>query len=260
MAKIQFGPGGTAGLGYEKGIPEIKRLGLDALEAEFTYGVRMSNEKAEEIGKLAKKYDISLSVHAPYYVNLASSEKEKIEASKKRIIDSCEKAYFLGAQFVVFHPAFYGKKTREEVYQEVKSAINEIQGIIKANKWNVTLAPETTGKVSQFGSLEELEKLSAETNCGICVDFAHVLARYGKRDYAKFIKLIKNIGQVTTHFSGINYGDKGEKNHVLTPEKDTIELLQNLIKHDLSLRIINESPEPINDSVKTKEIYKKLIQ
>ena len=107
---IRLGPGGTGGLGYIEGLNHAKKLGLTALEVEFTYGVRMQNDSASEIGKLAKELGISLSIHAPYYINLCSEEDVKIAASKKRILESCEKASYLGAKYIVFHAGFYQKK------------------------------------------------------------------------------------------------------------------------------------------------------
>ena len=134
--QVKIGPGGTSGLGYENGIPEIAERGLSALEVEFTYGVRMSNDKAREIREIARKNNISLTVHAPYYVNLASPERHKVRASAERIIQSCEKAEHLGADYVVFHPGFYQKKPPEEVFELVKGEIIEIQERIKENnKW-----------------------------------------------------------------------------------------------------------------------------
>ena len=259
MANILIGPGGTAGLGYEKGLPTLKDEGLTALEVEFTYGVRMSDEKATEVGKMAKDYGISLSVHAPYYVNLASEEAEKIESSKKRILDSCQKAHILGARYVVFHPAFYGKNSKEYVYEMVKKAVLEMQEEISKKGWDVVICPETMGKISQFGSVEELVKLHDETGCGVCVDFAHLLAREGKHEYEKLMPIIKKLPDVTCHFSGINYGPKGEKNHILTSEDEIRELLGYLLKYDVSVRIISESPEPIEDSKKTRNILNELI-
>ena len=108
---IKIGPGGTAGLGYEDGLKEIKKLGLSALEVEFTHSVHMKNETAKVVGELAKKNKIDLSVHAPYFINLASKEKPKIKASIQRILNSCEKAHYLGATHVVYHSGFF--KDRE---------------------------------------------------------------------------------------------------------------------------------------------------
>ena len=96
---------------------------LDCMEVAFTYGVRMSMEDAREVGALAKDKGIVLSVHAPYYINLASDEKEKIRASKKRILDACQRAHALGARNVVFHAGFYQKKTAEQTFAMVKKPL-----------------------------------------------------------------------------------------------------------------------------------------
>jgi deoxyribonuclease-4 len=129
--KILFGPAGSAGLGNEEGVKHTKELGLEAMEVEFTYGVRMSNSDAKKVGEIAKKLGIKLSVHAPYYINLASKEKAKIEASKKRILQSCERAHYLNASPVVFHAGFYQGREKEEVYNLIKKEIIDLQKTIK---------------------------------------------------------------------------------------------------------------------------------
>ena len=144
--KIFFGPAGSAGLGNEEGIKHAAELKLKAYEVEFTYGVRMSNTEAKKIGETAKKLGIKLSVHGPYYINLCSAEKAKIQASKKRILLSCERAHYMGASPVVFHAGFYQGRTKEEVYNIIKEQITDLQKTIKSKGWNVKLAPETTGK------------------------------------------------------------------------------------------------------------------
>lgn len=256
---IKVGPGGTSGLGYFEGLKKIKELNLSALEVEFTYGVRMSNSDAKEIGKLAKKLNISLSVHAPYYINLVSLEKPKIKASKVRILQSCERAHHLNATHVVFHAAFYGKREKQDVYNMVKKEIIDMNKIIKKNKWNTNLAPETTGKGSQFGNLDELLMLSKETGCSFCVDFAHLKARNnGVINYNEVFNKLKGIKHIHSHFSGIEWTEKGERRHLLTKEADLRPLLKHIIKRKKSITIINESPDPIGDSIKTKRIIEKL--
>ena len=147
---IKIGPAGSGGLGNLKGIQKVARMKLDCMEVEFTYGVRMSMDAARELGALAKEKGVSLSVHAPYYINLASDEKEKIVASKRRILDSCERAAAFGARSVVFHAGFYQKKTAEQTYALIKKAILEIQKKISKNKWKVQLCPEVTGTIKNF--------------------------------------------------------------------------------------------------------------
>ncbi len=108
--KILVGTGGVPNScegGNLEGVRCIHELGLDALEIEFVYGVRMKDEMAKKVGELAKKLGVHLSIHAPYFINLNASDKAKLEASKKRILDSVQKAVLLGADPVVFHPGFY---------------------------------------------------------------------------------------------------------------------------------------------------------
>ena len=231
---------------------------LDCMEVEFTYGVRMSMDDAREVGALAKEKGIILSVHAPYYINLASDEKEKIVASKKRILDSCERAAGLGARNVVFHAGFYQKKTAARTYRLIKKAIVEIQKKVSKKKWNLKLCPEITGKPSQFGSVAELLKLIQETGCGICVDFAHLYARQqGEIDYGQILKKLPK--SFHAHFSGIAYGQKGERRHLKTTPKFFKPLAEALIKRNANVTLINESPQPHKDAAMMKRVVSALM-
>jgi len=255
---INIGPAGTGGAS-EKSFEDIKKLGLDAVEIEFTYSVWMTPAQAKKIKELNKKLGLKLSIHAQYWINLNSKEKAKVEASKKRILKCCEIGHLVGAKYIVFHPAFYSGNTREEAYENVKKQVLDIQKEIKKNKWDVVLCPETTGKVSQFGDLDELIKLKKETGCHLCIDFAHLKAKnLGDIDYNEVAKKIKNLGYIHAHFSGIIWTDRGEKKHVLTKDKDIEELLKILKNHKIDCTIINESPDPMGDSLKTKKILQKI--
>ena len=255
---IKIGPAGSGGLGNLKGIRRVARMKLDCMEVEFTYGVRLSLEDAREVGALAGAKGITLSVHAPYYINLASDEPAKVAASKERILDSCQRAATFGARPVVFHAGFYQKKTAEQTYALIKKAIVEIQQTLKQKKWKVQLCPETTGKASQFGSLEELLKLKKETGCGICVDFAHLFARQqGEIDYAKILKKLPN--KVHAHFSGIAYGPKGERKHLKTTPKFFKPLAEALLETKRDVTLICESPRPYKDAAMMKKVIAALV-
>ncbi len=257
---IKLGPAGTSGLGIVKGLQKARDLNLQALEVEFTYGINMNNQTAKEAGKLASDLGISLSVHAPYYINLNSPDKRKIEQSKKRILQSCERASYLKAKYVVFHPGYYGKKTPEETYQIIKENILDLQEKISANGWDVYLAPETTGKVNVFGNLDEILKLVKETKCKFCLDFAHLLARSnGKLSYEEMCKKVAKFKELHTHFSGIIWTAKGEKEHKITPPAEIEKLGKALKKYKIkNITIINESPDPYGDCIKTQKIFAKL--
>jgi deoxyribonuclease IV len=248
---IIFGP---SGLGPVKNavrmLEEYSELGFKACEIAFTYGPYIKNEEdMKEIKKAAKKLNIKLSIHAPYWINLNSKEKIKIESSKKRILKSCEIGEKLGAYLVVFHPGYYSEMSKEITYQNIKTQIIQIMEEIKKRNWKIKIAVETMGKVNVFGSIEEISRLVKETGCSFAIDFAHILAREKEIDFKKVKKLFPQKNW-HCHFSGINYGEKGEKNHEITPESEIKKLLKNLPK-DKNIIIINESPDPIGDSVKT---------
>ncbi|MBS3163447.1 TIM barrel protein [Candidatus Woesearchaeota archaeon] len=258
---IRIGPAGIGGVTEcAKNLEYYSQIGIKCAEIPFTYQVWMTNKQAEGIGKLAKDFDINLSIHAPYYINLNSAEKEKIEQSKKRILDCCERAHYLRAKCVVFHPGFYGKSSKEDTYNVIKENIRELMDFIKDKKWNVKLAPETMGKINVFGSLEEIFRLIKETKCFFCIDFAHLKAyTQGTLSYEKMCEQINDFSEIHAHFSGIEYGMKGERNHILTSEKEIEKLGEAIKKNKIeNITIINESPNPVSDAQKTINIFKKL--
>ena len=194
-------------------------------------------------------------MYCSYYINLASDEEEKFVASKKRILDACERAQAMGAQNVTFHAGFYQKRTHEKTYQLIEKALRDLIKTISRKRWQVTLCPEVTGKPSQFGSLEELLRLKKETGCGLTVDFSHLYARHrGDVDYGRILDELPK--KFHAHFSGIEYGDKGERKHIKTTEKFFKPLAKELVRRDLDITIINESPEPFEDAA----MMKKMIQ
>jgi len=246
---IRFGP---AGLGPVKDaietLEEYHRLGFKACEIAFTYGAYIKKkEDAEAIGKKAKELDIKLSIHGSYFINLNSAEPEKIEKSKERILECCKVGTWLGVDCVVFHPAFYGKMSKEETYENVRTAILDIQRQCKEKAYTPKLAPEMMGKINVFGSVEEITKLTKDTGCGCCIDFAHILARYKEYRFDEVLEKFKDTKDLHIHFSGIVYGDKGEKHHKKTPEEDLKKLIEHL-PEDKEITIINESPDMIEDS------------
>lgn len=245
---IKIGP---AGLGSVKQavetLEDYSGQGFEACEIAFTYGVYVKTKQdALCIGKAAKKQKIQLSVHAPYWVNLNSKEKQKVEQSKKRILRACEIGNYLGAYRVVFHPGYYNGLDKEQTYQNIKKAILEMQKICKEKGWKPELAPETTGKVNVFGSVDEILRLVEETRCSFCIDFAHILAREKKINYAEILKKFSKYKKLHLHISGIEYGEKGERRHVQSRDKEARELIENLKKYAKSkeIVIINESPNP----------------
>jgi len=249
MSKIKFGPAGLGPVNDAvSNLEMFHGLGLRACEVSFTYGAYIKKDDALRIGKVAKRLGIFLSVHAPYYVNLNSKEAEKIENSKKRILKCCEIGHYLGAKRIVFHPGFYSGMKSEEAAVKIKEGILEMKEVVKKEKWDIELCPEVMGKVNVFGSIDEIAGLVRDTGCGFCIDFAHVLARYGENRFEEIREAFPSRNW-HCHFSGIDYGDKGEKRHKVTPVEEWKKLLDFLKKLDKDVVIVCESPEPVGDSV-----------
>ena len=258
--------------GTIEGIRHVRELGLGGMEFEFVHSVNVKGDKAIEAGRVADDADVVLTAHGSYYINLNAQEKEKVIASRKRIIDAANAARLAGAFSVTFHPAFYLKDDEGVVYNRVKSQLKSITDELKDVGNDITISPETTGKGTQFGSLKELVSLSAELdNVMPCVDFAHLHARsIGKynsleefRSIFSFIE--KELGRraldnMHMHVAGIAYGDKGEKNHLILDDSDLkyFELLQALKEFKVKGSLVCESPNIEDDALLLKKNYDKL--
>ena len=256
MSKIKFGP---TGIGLVKdavsNLEMYAELGFRAAEVLFTYGAYIKDkDDALKIGKVAKKLGIYLSVHAQYWINLNSKEEKKIVMSKKRILKCCEIASWLGAKRVVFHPGFYSGMSSEEAGIKITEGIREMMDVVRKEKWDVELCPEVMGKVNVFGSIDEIGDLVEATGCGVCIDIAHVLARYGQYKFEKMKDVFK-MKKWHVHFSGIEFGAKGERKHLVTPIEEWEKVLGFLKKLDKDVVLICESPDAIEDSVIGKRVW-----
>lgn len=249
---IKFGPAGFGGVKEAvSNLENYNKLGLKACEIPFTYRVWINKEQAEKIANEVKKkgIDVELSIHAPYFSNLNSKEKVKVENTKKRILKCCEIAHYINAKRVVFHCGYYSED-RENSFENIKQGVIEMKEIISRNKWDVKLCPETMGKINVFGSIEEILKLVKEAGCSFCLDFAHLLARSnGSMSYEEIYGKFKEFNDLHCHFSGIIFGEKGERSHKLTEESEIKKLLS-ILPRNKEITIINESPEPVEDAVK----------
>ena len=250
------------------GIKEVARLGLHAMEVEFVRGVHMSLEKAKEVGQAAKSLNIILSIHAPYFINLASDDKEKIKASKKRIYDTLERAHEMGAKIIAVHAGYYGKN-KEEAGKRIISNIERVFEVKEENKWFSSIGLETMGKQGQWGTLEEIINVSKMFK-GVVpyVDFAHLFARNGGHiDYKKVFDSLESLELkfYNCHFSGVKYSviamNRGNERWHLplaVAGPSFKEFAQELLKRKLNFTIICESPLIEKDSLHMKSILESL--
>lgn len=272
LNKLLFGTAGVPRSTFNRttleGLREVKRLGLDCLEIEFVKGVKMGADTAQRVREEAEKLGLMVSVHAPYYVSLNSPRQGIRMISHKRLLRSARIAQICGARTVVFHPGYYGSKGPEETFETIKQGLKEVVSILHSQRIPVALRPETMGKRSQFGSLEEILFLCQEVE-GLkpCIDFSHLHARYGKvNDYLSFYRILnkvklklgkKALEDMHIHVSGILYGDKGEVKHLMLNKSDFRydELVQALKDFKVKGMVIIESPTQEKDALMLKNLY-----
>jgi len=198
------------------------------MEVEFVHGVNMKEEKALEAGAVAKKNDVLLSCHAPYYINCCAKEKPKLDASVRYIATTAQAAFWLGASLIVVHPGHYMGRPAEECRKLVVATFERcLEEMRSLGISGVALGAELTGKKSAYGSLDEIIDLAGHFGLDRVVpviDYAHCHAREGrlktKDDYLKILERVeKKLGSDAPknfhcHFSGIEFSDKGERNHL----------------------------------------------
>lgn len=251
------------------GIKRVRELGLDAMELEFVYGIKMSENLAQKIYAVAKQENVHITAHGPYYINLNSLKKEIVQASIYWILKTAKVTKMAGGKSITFHVASYGGAKPESVYKNIKEYLLQIVGILKEEGNTVWVRPETTGKRSQFGTLDEIIALSQEIEQVLpTVDFAHLNARTngelnGYKHFESVLnKLEEGLGReildnMHIHISGIEYSLKGERRHTTLIDSDINyeELIKSWKDYKIKGIVISESPNIELDALLLKKLY-----
>ena len=227
----KFGPAGNAeSFPYKSSVDAprwLGELGLDCYEYQCGKGVRVKEDTAVALGRQAQEHDISLSLHAPYFINLANPDPESQEKTIGYITSSCLVADQMGATRVVIHSGALMKRTREEAMNIALPFLKEIVAVCQDQGFgHITLCPETMGKINQLGDLDEVLRLCQVHESLIpCVDFGHLYARsLGKDEGAEAVermlsRMESELGtdrasRFHSHFSHIEFTPNGgEKCH-----------------------------------------------
>jgi deoxyribonuclease-4 len=277
---IKFGPSGNSESFYAEGytkteqVPKwLKDRGLDCFEYSFGRGINMGDEKASLLKDAFAKESIEVSVHAPYYINFANEDEEKIASSINYVIESAKKVKLMGGTRVIFHPASQGKATREHAMAVTKQNFEKLTAMIYANSLeDLTFCPETMGKIGQMGTPEEIIELCSIDKVYIpTIDFGHVNSRYQgilktETDYENLLQqFISGLGMEKmknfhSHFSKIQYSGKGEVKHLTFSDEiygpEFTPLAISLKKLQLEPHILCESAgTQAEDSQEMKKIY-----
>jgi deoxyribonuclease-4 len=260
-------PGGSVGA-----IQFSNSIGLKAFELGWVQSVRVSEETCAAIKATSSEHDVAVSVHAPYFINLNATADEWPK-SRKRLMDAAHYGNLAGATDIIFHPGSYFERDPKEVLQvaipRLKSCLDELR---KANN-PATIRPETMGKSAMLGSFEDTLEMSKSIEGVLpCIDFAHLHARPGDgtmNSYDEWSALLKAyekalgksaLKRLHIHLSGIEYGPKGEKNHLKLAEADLDlkALFRALNDHGCAGRILCESPIMEEDALNMKKAWVKV--
>ncbi|MEM3395966.1 MAG: TIM barrel protein [Thermoplasmata archaeon] len=263
-----FGPAGIPARckSYEEAFEYLNQLGLNAMELEFVRGARMNLERAVEVGELAEKNGVKLSAHAPYFINLNSKEKEKVEKSIVHIVKTAQVASAANASPVVVHAGYYSGKKPAEATEIITANLERcIEEIENNGDGDVVIGLETMGRVSAWGTLDEiLEVCSRFKNVIPVVDFAHMYARSNgkiraEEEYEEIVRKFEtgDFPFMHVHMSSIAYTSKGERMHLTmeqSAEPDFKVIAKVLKKRTYPITIISESPVLEIDALKMKKI------
>ncbi len=276
--KLRFGTAGIpivaheAGAKTPEGVQAVRNLGLECMELEFVHNVNLNEQSAAIVNDVRQKNDVTLTAHGSYYINLNAVEKEKIGASRGRILDAAKMTRLAGGWSVTFHAAFYLKDEQSAVFSKVQGQLKKITDELNDSGNKIWIRPETTGKATQFGDMKELIALSqANEQVLPCIDFAHLHARTGGKnntteEFHELLSMVENglgkrgLDNMHIHMSGINYTAKGERNHLFLEESDFKwrELLKVWKEFKIKGVVVCESPNIEQDALLMKKYYEGL--
>ncbi len=279
LLSLRFGTVGSPQTTPESGTPaaiaHIRQLGLDHLEIAWVQSVRVSDQTCADIQAAAVRHSVTLSIHAPYYINLNSQTAELMAKSDERLLAAARKGFLAGARDIVFHPGSYHNQPPEQVYERAKQKLLELTGILREEGVDVVLRPETMGKPAMFGSLDEVLQLSRDVPGVLpCIDWAHLHARAGDGSFNSYDEFAAALTKVRAalgeaglkrlhfHLSGIAYTPKGEKEHLPLNEADLRyrDLLQAFLDFGVEGTCGVEAPEPFHtaDALVLQATYRRL--
>ncbi len=205
----------------------IADFGLDCYEYQCGKGVHVGEETARKVGENTRAAGISLSLHAPYFINLANPDQTSLEKTIGYIIAGCQVADWMGAGRVVIHSGALMKRTRREALDIARKSLAQVVAVCDSLGFgHIALCPETMGKINQLGDLDEVLQLcTLDERLVPCIDFGHLYARsLGADDGLEAcVRMLDRVGEVLgaeraanfhSHFSHIEFTPKGgEKCH-----------------------------------------------
>lgn len=274
----KFGPAGNAeSFPYKSSVDAprwLSELGLDAYEYQCGKGVNVGEETARKLGAAAAANSVALSLHAPYFINLANPDPESLKKTTGYIIAACRAADWMGATRVVIHSGALMKRTRREAQDIALNSLREIVAAVDGEGFgHITLCPETMGKINQLGDLDEVLELCAlDERLTPCIDFGHLYARtLGElQGHEACVRMLDRVAEVLgeerasrfhSHFSKIQFTPNGGEKMHLTFDQDEFgpdpaPLMAEIARRNWNPTFICESAgTQAEDAVTMKKLY-----
>ena len=261
----RFGPAGNSDSFYAAGHKAtveaplwLQALGLTAYEYQCGRGVRVSTDTAKAMGEAAARCNVQLSLHAPYFISLASAEPEKRDNSVRYILESARAVTAMGGERIVVHPGGLGGLSRRDATALAAQTLARAQQALdEEGLCSVRICPETMGKINQLGDLDEvLEFCKVDERFLPCIDFGHLNSRTqgnlnSREAFAAVLDRLHNdlgaerAAAFHAHFSKIEYTKGGEKRHLTFEDMvfgpDPAPLMQLIRERGLTPTFICES-------------------
>lgn len=268
ISGLPLGQGGAQKkFSYATGIEHLADLGLDAMELPFVRSVNVSPKNAPDILAASERRGVRLSAHGSYFVNLNAADPDTRGKSRQRLAEAARAGQLVGAAGIVFHPGYYLGADSATALAAISGELELLAPI--AEDTGARFHLETTGKPTQFGTLEEiLELCRRHAHCRPCVDFAHIHARGNGAltGYGQFAAILEQLARglgpgaladLHMHVAGIEYTAKGERRHLPLRESDLpyLELLRALRDFDVRGRLIVESPLLEGDALLLRDAW-----
>ncbi len=229
----KFGPAGNSdsfSKQYKSSLDApgwIAGLGLACYEYQCGKGVHVGEETARKLGQRAKEAGIVLSLHAPYFINLANPDPESLQKTIGYITAACLAADQMGAGRVIVHSGALMKRSRREALDIARKSLEAVMTACDDSGFgHLTLCPETMGKINQLGDLDEvLELCTLDERLVPCIDFGHLYARSlgaddGQEAFDRMLSRVEEVlgteraARFHSHFSHIQFTPNGgEKCH-----------------------------------------------
>jgi deoxyribonuclease-4 len=231
-------------------------------------GVGRDTADFREIGEIADDLDVSISLHAPYYMDLLGSD-EIGGRSVENIRYGGLVAREIGADMLVTHLGFYHENSPEAALEKVAARLKELRDWFDRMGVRAKLGLECSGKRVVFGGVDEILAVCKRVPGVVPVlSFPHIHAREGgslkrREDFRELFDKVRDalkLQSFYTHFSGVEHEGGNELRYTPIKKGDMRfePLAEYLADESADITIISDSPLLEHDAMYMKVILERV--